>query len=253
MQKMSLLFSILLLIYTPCIANAEIKTITATQSCKMGDNDSRNEVLRICAIEAGNSVLKQAASYVATLDAAKHYRLSPKELKSYTAAALRVKTTDQKWSDMTVAMTAATDIDVDFVEKLITRIKSDVPLQNQFNEQQQQKEELERALAVIQDKLKKSSFSEADDLRTERNTAIGKIAVIETKKREIIDGIIKKSLDAKKRITVRMTMKNVKSLLGESDAQTYESPPDHGDKTFYVWYYGYTRIYFDGSNVAIIR
>jgi hypothetical protein len=250
MQKLSVFISFLVLMYLPCIAHAEIKTITVTQSCKMGANDSRNEVLRICTIEAGNSALKQAAAYIATLDAAKHHRLSPKELKAYTAAALRVKISNQKWLDMTVTMTAATEIDTDYVEKIVSRIKSDASLQNQFIEQQREKEELEQELVVMQNKLKPAPFVEADDLRKERNTQIRKIAAIETKRMEIINEIIKKSLDAQKRITVKMTMKDVKSLLGESDAQTYEN---YSSQTFYVWYYGYTRIYFDGTNVAMIR
>lgn len=252
MQKISCLVAFLLLLCIPAIAHAEIKTITVTQSYKMSDNETRNEVRRICVIEAGKSVLGQAAAYAGTLSAAKHHRLSPREIKVYTAAALKVKITNQEWRDQTVTTTAATDVDTHYVEKLIARIKSDASLQKQVNEQQQKKEELEQTLAVLQKKLKPASFTDAEDLRKERNAAISEIDAIEAKRMEIIEGIIKKSLDAKKRITVKMKKKDVESLFGKSDAQTYENfQPDNG-KTYYVWYYGYTRIYFDGPQVVKI-
>lgn len=253
MQKICLLFSFLSLIYTPCIADAQTETITVAQSYKMGNNDSLNEALHICAIEASASVLKKAAAYIAALDTIKYHQLSQEELKAYTTAALRVNTTNKKWLDMAVTITAATDIDPDYIEKMTARIKSDQSLQNQFKEQQQQRNELEQALAGLRNKLKPASFIEADDLRKKRNEVIRKIEAIETKRLEIINEIIKKSLDAKKKAAVRMTMKNIESLLGEPDAKTYENHPLPDGETFYVWYYGYTRIYFTGKNAAIIR
>lgn len=240
-------------IFSFSIANAGIRTITATQSYKMNDNDSRNEVRRICSIEAVKAALDQAAAYIGTLNTVKHYRLSQQEIKAYTSAALEVKTANQNWLDMVVTTTAVTDVDADYVEKLISRIKSDAFLQKEFNEQQQKREELEQALAVLSNKLKPASLIKAEDFRKERNAVIREIGAIEAKRMEIIKEIIKKSLDAKKRITVKMTMKNVKSLLGESDARTYENFSPHGGKTYYVWYYGYTRIYFDDRMVAAIQ
>ncbi len=252
MRKIFRLFSFLLLLYVPAMANAEIKTFTITHTYKMSDNETRNEVRRICFIEAGKSVLEQAAVYVGTLNAAKHYQLSKNEINAYTASMLKVTTPNQEWQDMTVTTTAATDVDTRFVEKMIARIKSDTSLQNQFNEQQQKKRELEQALDALQKKLKLASFSEAEDLRKDRNAAIREIDAIEAKRAEIVEGIIKKSLDAKKRITVKMKKNDVESLLGDADARTFENYNPHKGKTYYVWYYGYTRIYFDGPHVAAI-
>jgi len=50
-----------------------------------------------------------------------------------------------------------------------------------------------------------------------------------------------------------MKKKNVELLFGKSDAQTYENYTPRNGKTYYVWYYGYTRLYFDGPTVAIIE
>jgi hypothetical protein len=252
MQKISLLFSFVFLIYIPVIANAEIKTITVTQSYKMGDNDSPNEARHICSIETRKSALEQALIYAGTLNAVKHYHLSKAEIKAYTSAALKIKTTNQAWLDMVLTIIATTDVDTDYFEKLISRIKSDQTLQNKFKEQQQKKEELEQALVPLQKKLKLASLIEAEDLRKERNATIREIDAIDAERTEIIEGIIKRSLEAKKRITVKMTIKDVESLLGKSDAQTYENYPLHNGKTYYVWYYGYTKLYFDGINVTII-
>lgn len=253
MRKISWLFSFLLLFGIPVIASAGGKTITISQSYKMSDNETRNEVRRICQIEAGKSVLEQATTYIGTLNTVKHYRLSKKEIKVYTAAALKVKITNLEWQDMAVTMTAATDIDTDYVEKLMVRIKNDASLQNQLNEQQVKIEELTQTLTALQKKLKLVSFAGAEDLRKDRNVAIREIDAIEAGRTEIIEGIIKKSLDAKKRITVKMKKKDIESIFGKSDAQTYENYAPHNGKTYYVWYYGYTRVYFDGPYVAAIE
>ena len=45
-------------------------------------------------------------------------------------------------------------------------------------------------------------FFKAEDLRKERNAAIREIYTIEEERMKIIDGIIKKSLDAKRIITI---------------------------------------------------
>lgn len=253
MKRSFLCFFVFMGIFSFSIANAGIRTITITHSYKTGDNDSRNEARRICSIEAGKAALDKAAAYIETLNTVKHYRLSSKEIRAYTAAVLEVKTANQNWLDMVVNTTAATDIDTDYVEKLISRIKSDAFLQSEFNEQQQKREELEQALAVLNNKLRPASLIDAEGFRKERNAVIREIGAIEVKRMEIIKAIITKSLDAKKRIAVKMTMKKVKSLLGESDARTYENYSPHGSKTYYVWYYGYTRIYFDDRIVAAIQ
>ncbi len=85
---------------------------------------------------------------------------------------------------------------------MISRIKNDSSLQNQFKEQQQRKEKLEQSLAPLQRKLELALLFKAEDLRKERNAAIREIYTIEEERMKIIDGIIKKSLDAKRIITI---------------------------------------------------
>lgn len=253
MRKISVLLFFFLLMNIYGAAYAELKTIDVNQHCKIDDNDSRNEIIHICSIEADKSVLGQAVAYISAVNDVKQYQFSGEELNAYTAAVLKIKNSNKKWLDAALTLTATANIDSDQAGKLLARIKSDTALQNLFKEQYRQKDELVKTLAAMRAKLKSANLYETEDLRKERNEVIRKIESIEIKRSATIDEIIKKSADAKKRAAVRMAMKEIKSLLGDSDAQTYENYPAQGGKTFYVWYYGYTRIYFDGGYVAMIR
>ena len=251
MMRKILLISSVFLLFFPIITNAEIKTITVTHSYKMGDNDSRNEARRLCLLEAKRNLLEQAKAYIGSQEGVKNNQLSKEELSAYSAAILKAETINEKWIDMTVTMTVKTVVDSDYSEKLLSRIKRDTSLQNEFKKQQKITKELEKTITLMQKQLQSADIMEADPLRKERNVAINQIDSLEAKKIEIIEGIHKRSRDAIKNITTKMTMKNVREALGQPDAKAYEKYLPH-KKNYYVWYYGYSRIYFNQTNMVIV-
>ena len=241
-------FSIILLCFAS-IANAEIKTITATHTYKMGDNDSRNEARRICFLEAKRSVLEKAGTYIESRTEIKNYKLSKDEVSAYSAALLSVETVNEKWEDMSITMNVKATVDTDYIGKQIAKIKKDTSVQNEIKGQQERILELEKAVASMQKKLKSANVTDAEPLKKERNVVVKQIDTLEAKKIEIIEKIHTKTLNARKLITRGMSTNDVRSLLGPPDG-TENKWFAHLSAFVNVWHYGTTKVIFNPANIV---
>jgi hypothetical protein len=229
-------------------ANAEIKTITATHTYKMGDNDSRNEARRICFLEAKRSVLEKAGTYIESRTEIKNYKLSRDEVSAYSAALLTVETVNEKWEDMSITIDVKATVDTDYISKQMAKIKKDTSVQNEIKGQQERILELERAVASMQEKLKSANVTDAEPLKKERNVVVKQIDTLEAKKIEIVERIHKKTLNARTLTTIGMSENDVRSLLGEPDGKSGA----YCNRRHYVtvWYYGHTKVCFNTAGLV---
>jgi outer membrane protein assembly factor BamE (lipoprotein component of BamABCDE complex) len=230
-------------------ANAEIKTITATHTYKMGDNDSRNEARRICFIEAKRSVLEQAGTYIQSSTEVGNYQLSKDEITTYSAALLSVETVTEKWETMAVTITVKAVVDTGYIDKQLSKITKNTPLQKQIKAQQDKIIKLEKAMSSMQDKIKSADVNKATELKKERNVVISEIDTIEGKKIEIIERINKQTQSAKKYITPGMTQQDIQSLLGTPDG-TERAYFARFRRVVSVWHYGKTKVIFNAANIV---
>lgn len=221
------------------ISNAEIKTITATHTYKMGDNDSRNEARRICFIEAKRSVLEQAGTYMQSSSEVRNYQLSKDEIITYSAALLAVETVNEKWEDASITITVRAVVDTGHIDKQLSEIKKSASLQKQIIAQQEKIQELEKAVTSMQKQLNSVDVIQATPLRKERNVIIKQIDDLQARYIEIAVRVEQRSKDAKKYVTRGMSKKDVQSLLGEPDGIS-------GD----WWYYGKTFINFHSGGLV---
>jgi hypothetical protein len=233
------------------MSNAEIKKITVQHTYKMGDNDSRNEARRICFLEAKRSVLEQAGSYIESRTEIRNFQLSKDEVSAYSAALLKVETVNENWGNMSVTMTVSALVDTDYIEKQLAKIKKDTSVQNEMKSQQEKIRELERTVASMQKQLQSADAMEAGPLRKERNIVIKQIDTLEAKKIEIVEMIHKKARNAKQYITTSMTKKDVTALLGDPDGTDVEYVTSI-QTTCYIWYYGYTKVYFNSAGMVVM-
>lgn len=223
------------LIFIPIYANAEIKTITASHTYIMGDNDSKNDARRMCFLEAKRKVLEKAGSYIETRSEVKNYQLTEDEISAYSAALLKVDTVKEQWKfrgeNMAIEISVKAEVDTGYIEKQLTRIIKDTSVQKKIRDQQGRLQELERRVVNLQKQLGTRDASEAAILRKERNVTFKQIDELQAKKISIVDRIRSKNRDARNLIVKGMTMSDVKSLLGPPDAKDNVPPAD--------WYYGY--------------
>lgn len=75
----------------PTGAFAEVQTITATHTYILGDNDSRNDARQLCFLQAKQTVLEQAESFIQSQSVVNNFEFTKDQMTSYSAAVLTVE------------------------------------------------------------------------------------------------------------------------------------------------------------------
>ena len=195
-----------------------INTITAEHKYIMGDNDSKNDARRMAFLEAKRRVLEKSGSFIETLTEVRNYQLSKDEIKSYSAALLKIETTKEKWSfvgeNMAITVFVKALIDTSFIEKQFKKIKGSSVTQKKIKDQQDQLSKLEKIVVKLQKELGSKDTPEVAVLRKERNVVFKQIDALQAKKIAIMEkiNILSKNIDL---IEIGMTLGEVKSLLGK--------------------------------------
>lgn len=228
-------------------ANAEIKSIRATHTYNMGDNDSRNEARRICFLEAKRKVLEQAGTYIESRTEVRNYNLTKDEISAYSSALLRVETVNESWSNLSITIDVIAEVDKAFMEKQIYRIKRDASLQSEIKSRQDKIKQLEEKIVSMQNQIRSASVLEAAPLRKDRSIYFQQIDALEAKKIEIKNRIDRNTRNAKEHISQGMTTNDVQSLLGYRDGSEVKF---YRGKIYQVWYYGHTSVYFNMGNIV---
>jgi len=209
---------IIALILIPCISHAKTETIFADHKYVMGDNDSKNDARRMCFLEAKRKVLEKAGTYIESHTQTKNFQLTKDEINSYSAVLLKVETVKEEWKmegqNMAVFLTVKAEVDMDSINKQISKIKKDTSAQKKIREQQARLNQLERSVAELQKQLGTVGAVKAATLRKERNVVFKEIDKLEAKKLRIVKLIQSKSRDALRYVSQGMTYDDVKSLLG---------------------------------------
>ncbi len=249
-MKKACLSVLTLMILIPCISHAKIETIFADNKYIMGDNDSKNDAKRMCFLEAKRKVLEKAGTYIESQTQIKNFQLTKDEINSYSAALLKVETVKEEWKlageNMVVFMTVRAEVDTDYIEKQLGRIKKDTSVQKKIKDQQARLQDLEKTVVNLQKQLGSVDATKALVLRKERNVTFKEINALEAKKIEIVKKVKRKSKKAKDLIERGMTKADVRSLLGAPDGidVTCSSLGD-------CWFYGHTIISFNGAGIVI--
>jgi len=224
------------------------KSITATHTYVMGDNDSKNDARRICFLEAKRKVLEKAGTFIEASSEIKNFQLSRDQITSYTAAVLSVETTTEDFSSSngqnTITMTVKADVDTADVQRRLAAIVADKALQEKIAVQQQQIRTLEEQMRSLNVKLGDTSANAASELRKERNVIFGDIHRLESKKLAAIKAITGKTDTIRNYIVRNMTQEEVRSILG-----TYRDKDSIGDD-YLSWNYGELWVCFTGRLVT---
>ena len=124
----------------PSVIYAKSDTITATFKYTLGDNDTRNDAKRIAFMEAKRRLSEQAGVFIESETTVVNSQLSRDEIKSYTAALLKVVVEKEEFQiageNQSVIVTVKADIDTEEMARTLSEIRKDLTLQKKIKEQQ---------------------------------------------------------------------------------------------------------------------
>lgn len=215
-------FMILTIIALPCKGYAVTDTIYASYDYTMGDNDSKNDSRRIAFIEAKRRAVEKVGVFIQSETTVTDSALSKDEIKSYTAAIIKVEIEKEEFhingGSQTLTTTVRAVIDTDDVQKRLKTIVEDKTLQRKIREQQKQLAEMDDKILKLQKQINNASTDEAVPLRKERNKVLTKMTDVD----QIVQHINKTSNKARTKVRSRMTQSEVKKIVGapRSEANT---------------------------------
>ena len=253
-KKCSLICLLLFLAGVVCILGvfpsqslAKTEIIYASHKSVMGDNDSKNDVRRMCFLEAKRKVLEKAGTYIESQTDVKDFQLSKDEITTYAAALLKVDVVKEEWKlvgeNLAIFMTVKAEVDTDYVEQQLAKIQRDTSVKEKISEQQRQLQQLERKVVDLQKQLATANAPEAAPLRKERNVVFKEIDELEEKKILILSKIKTRTKDALKYIERGMTKEEVGSLIGNPRSTAWVANR---------WNYGDVWVVFGGGIVECI-
>lgn len=162
---------------------AATKTITATHTYVMGDNDSRNDARHLCFLEAKRKVLEEAGTFIQSSSEVINFQLTKDQMTSYSAAILSVETVHEAFAYKdgrgTITLTVKADIDTEDVRKRLAAIANDGAVQKQIDEQQKKLRLLEDTIERLGSQIAKTPTIQLTELRKERNIVFSDITEIE--------------------------------------------------------------------------
>lgn len=235
--------ALLAVLVLPAGVYAEVRTITATHTYAMGDNDSRNDARQLCFLEAKRKVLEKAGSFIQSHSVVNNFELTKDQVTSYSAAVLSVEIVKEDVGfnngQNTLTLTVKADVDVDQVNKLLAAIVADKSLADRVGQQQQQIRELEGQVQTLNSRLSVAATGSASELRKERTVVFENIAELDRIQLIAAQRITreKETIEQKTKIILKyvlrgMTEKEVLALAGEPVKQ-------HSEVGFpKLWYYG---------------
>jgi len=236
----------------PTDAFAEVQTITATHTCILGDNDSRNDARQLCFLQAKQKVLEQAESFIQSHSVVNSFELTKDQMTSYSAAVLSVELVkeDVDLSDgqYTLTLTVKADVDVEQVNALLAAIVADKNLADRVAQQQQQIRGLEEQVQSLNSYLSIATSGAASKLRKERTVVFENIAGLDRMQLVATQRISreKETIQQKTEMILKyvlrdMTPQEVLILVGEPVKKWLFSSSGFGLN----WYYGELWICFD--------
>lgn len=196
----TLLFLVAAYFALPSLTFAKTEIVYASYKYVMGDNDTKNDAKRICFLEAKRRCLEKVGSYVESITEVQNYRLTKDEIKSYTAAIVKVEVVSEKISfegqSVVINTKVKAEVDADHTRKELQRIAGDKGLQARIKEQQNQIDSLESKIRKLQAELHSSSYKKSFKLREAREQTFDDLYVETEKMKKIV--LAKRARDAER-------------------------------------------------------
>lgn len=191
------------------------ETIYETHTYTMGDNDSRSEARQICFLEAKRKLIEKVGVYIESNTTVKNYQLEEDEIKSFSAALMKVETVNENWSQVAgtfqVELKIKAEVDKNFHNNLL-KLLENKESRDKISKQQVQLKQLEAKLDKLNKKIGKSSYENSEILKKERNVVFEEIS----KTDEIMLSLKTMAKKAVENVRIGMKAYDVYEVAGDS-------------------------------------
>jgi TPR repeat protein len=146
--------TLLVVLFLPTVAFAEIQTFTATHTYILGDHDSKDDARQRCLLEAKRKILEQAGVYIESASEVKDLQLTRDKITSFAAAVMQVKDTKEEvgfqQGHMTLTLTTTAQVDLAEMRKQLAARQVDTGVREDVATQKERLKRLEAQLEAMQ-------------------------------------------------------------------------------------------------------
>lgn len=217
MPKITFLFIALCLVAAGA-ARAEVRTVTTSHTCLVGDSETKNDVRRACFLEAKRKAVEQAGTYVESLTEVREYALSADQVRSFAAAMVTVEEVSEKFSlqgeNLSLTVTVRARVDPDAARERLAAAAKDPGVLDRLARSDREARDLEGRALVLQDGIRGADPDRAAVLRGEQRAVLGSLEEVYAERERILGNIQETSRRARDVVRPGMTMEEVAGLLG---------------------------------------
>jgi hypothetical protein len=203
---------------------AGTRTVTASHTYTIGDNDSRNDARQLCFLEAKRKVLDQAGTFIQSQAEVTNFQLTRNQITAYSAAVLAVDTVGETFSSQggssTLTCTVRAEIDVADVRQRFAAIAGDRSVQDRIAGQQAQIRSLETQLQQLNARLNAAPAAGSGELRKDRNIVFGNLQELESRRLAALEAIQSATQIVMRFVEKGMTKAEVQSIAGKPRGAT---------------------------------
>jgi len=204
-------------------ALAETQTVTAEHKYVLGDNDSKSEARRICFLEAKRKVLERAGTYVDVRTDLKSFALSGDEVRTFAAAAMRVKVVEEEFfvvgESFAVRVKVKAEVDMDSLKERLKAVAADPSALRKINQGVKKEYELEDRVLGLQKRISKEEYMDVLEAKSEQRKIFNTLDEIQEEKDKILSDMARQTRLAFDMVEVGMTVEEVVALLGPPRAR----------------------------------
>jgi hypothetical protein len=179
MPRIPLLLIALCLLGAATAARAEVRTVTASHTCLVGDSETKNDVRRACFLEAKRKAVEQAGTYVESLTEVREYSLSADQVRSFAAAVVEVEEVSEKFAvqgeNLALTVTVRARVDPDAAKERLAAAARDPKVLDGLARNGRTVRDLENRAQTLQGDLRTADPDRAAALRGEQREVLGSL------------------------------------------------------------------------------
>jgi hypothetical protein len=199
-------------------APAFAETLTAEHTYVLGDNDTKAQARKICFLEAKRKLLEKAGALVTARTELQDYRVTRDSVRSYAAAFLRVKVTQEEYlvkgESFAVRLVVTAEVEPGKLAERLSGLRDDPVSWSEVEQRADSVEKLEERALELQRLMEAERDSEALILRGEQQGVFRALEDVYAHRDLIVADIRESSRLARELVEPGMSEKEVASLLG---------------------------------------
>jgi hypothetical protein len=216
------LLALLALLALAAPAGAAPQVISVTQSCVLGDNDSKSDARRICLLEAKRKAVEQAGTIIESRTEVRDSRVAADQVKSYAAASVRVLEVKERFTasgdTVTLTLDLRAEVDPEAAAKGLAQAVREPAALERLERGAGDARRLEDAALDLQRRIAGADPGAALDFRREQRRVFTSLDEAYAERDRILAGMRETGKLARDTVRKGMTVGEVGRLLGQPRA-----------------------------------